>query len=120
MVSIFYAYSRYASGPIVADPGSASGDTLPALSRTSFTFRTPNINQKIEQLFYCPVVQAPLPGDLHKLSGKRFSLCYSQALKKCLVLVNNIQKTVYRFMVVVYVWQCTCIRSLEVIAGVRT
>ena len=28
MVSILYAYSCYASGPIVADPGSASGDTF--------------------------------------------------------------------------------------------
>ena len=55
---------------------------LPVLSRTSFTFRTSYKDQEIEQLFYCPVVQAPLPGDLHKLSGKWFSACYLQAFKK--------------------------------------
>ena len=55
----------------VADPGSASGATfqcmqfftvfiyffIPVLSTPSFTSRTPNKDQKIEQLFYLLLVQ---------------------------------------------------------------
>ena len=57
----------------VADPGSTSGGTfqcmqflpffylffLPVLSRPSFTSRTPNKDQKTEQLFYFQLVQVP-------------------------------------------------------------
>ena len=57
----------------VADPGSTSGGTfqsmqffavfiyffIPVLSRSSFTSRTPNKDQKIKQLFYFLLVQVP-------------------------------------------------------------
>ena len=55
---------------------------IPVLSRPSFTSRTPNKNQKIEQLFYCPMVQIPSPRDIHELRGEHFCACYSQALTK--------------------------------------
>ena len=55
---------------------------LPVLSRSSFTSRTPNKDQKTEQLFYFLLVQVPSPGDIHELRGKRFCACYSQALTK--------------------------------------
>ena len=54
---------------------------LLVLSRPSFTYRTPNKDQKTEQLFF-QLVQVPSPGDIHELSGKRFCACYLQALTK--------------------------------------
>ena len=55
---------------------------LPFLSRSPFTSRTPNKDQKTEQLFYFLLVQFPSPGDIHELCGKRFCACYSQVLTK--------------------------------------
>ena len=64
---------------------------LPVLSRSPFTSRTPNKDQKTEQLFYFLLVQVPSPGDIHELRGKRFCACYSQALTKskaCTMLMS--------------------------------
>ena len=55
---------------------------LSVLSRPSFTFRTPNKDQKIEQLFYFLLVQVLQPGDIHELHGNRFCACCLQALTK--------------------------------------
>ena len=55
---------------------------IPVLSRPSFTSRTPNKDQKIEQLFYCPVAKALLPGDIYELRGERFCQCYLQVFTK--------------------------------------
>ena len=55
---------------------------LPVLSRSSFTSRTPNKDQKTEQLFYFLLVQVSSPRDIHELRGKRFCACYSKALTK--------------------------------------
>ena len=52
------------------------------LTWSSFTSRTPNKDQKTEQLFYVLLVQVPSPGDIHELRGKCFCACYSQALTK--------------------------------------
>ncbi len=45
---------------------------IPALSRPSFPTRTPNKDEKIEQLLYFLLVQVLYPGDIHELRGKRF------------------------------------------------
>ena len=55
---------------------------LLVLSRPSFTSRTPNKDQKTEQLFYFLLVQVPYPGDIHELRSKRFCACYLQVLTK--------------------------------------
>ena len=83
---------RYTSGPIVADPGSASRATfqymqfspflISVLSRSYFTSRTLDKDQKIEQLLFFLVVQVPQPGDIHEVRGERLYACYSQKLKK--------------------------------------
>ena len=56
--------------------------SLHAVSRPFFTFRTPNKSQKIEQLFYYPVVQAPIAQRHHELRGELFCPAYLKALKK--------------------------------------
>ena len=84
-----------ASGPVVADAGSASGPhsnacnfvvfiyfLIPVLSRSYFTSRTPDRDQKIEQLFFFLLVQFPQPGDIHELHGERFCACHPQVLEK--------------------------------------
>ena len=55
------------------------------IPRPSFTARTPNKDQKIEQLFYCLMVQVLSPGDIHKLRGERFVHAICKRSQKCLV-----------------------------------
>jgi hypothetical protein len=50
---------------------------LRVLSRPSFISRTPNKDQKTEQLFYFLLVQFLQPRDVHELRSKRFCACYS-------------------------------------------
>ena len=55
---------------------------IPVLSRSYFTSRTPDKNQKIEQLFYFLLAQVPQSGEIHELRGERFCACCPQALEK--------------------------------------
>ena len=52
---------------------------LPALYRSSFTSKTPNKDQQVEQPFYCPFVQVL---DVHELCSDSFCVCYPQVLTK--------------------------------------
>ena len=51
------------------------------MARPSFISRTPNKYQKSEQLFYFLLFKSYNP-DIHELCGKRFCVCYPQALEK--------------------------------------
>ena len=55
---------------------------LPVLSRPSFTSRTPNKDQKLEQ-FYFLFVQVLYPGDFPELCSNLFCAGYPQVFAKC-------------------------------------
>ena len=55
---------------------------IPVLSRPLFTFRTPNKDQKTEQLFYFLFIHVIQPRDIHELRGDCLCVCHLQALTK--------------------------------------
>ena len=48
----------------------------------SFTFRTPNKNQKKEQLIYISLIQVLQPRRIHELHSECYCACYLQVLEK--------------------------------------